>query len=549
MVLKRFSSAFDRRFFFFPLARTAPPPYAVPRWLKMSIYWYSRATSDPGECAMSDRAVAQFTEAILERDQPRTTDLFFHMARREGLREALAAVTKAEAPFVNVPAHINVRDGAIALVNNDHTILGLRTSVALRPFVLPGHELLPLLQSVWYIPAGLDIWNQLLGKYPGRYATMKGMNVPPPSYGPVVWQQEQDPIVEEGTLEQRLHAHMIATMTGDARRAHGLFLGLAAEPSSRVALRDHLLFLGLIDLQDTIIGRKARNTGHKALRARAVADLADFIGWDQAQGVYYMGVPDMAVGPLYYSLYDAACVVLAAEFPADAGKGLVANAGALSPGDVESFIDVLMTGSQDDVWGRLTALLKAGVSVRSLGDALQVGAAELILRTVVPRQFTDAQHAFDYSNVANYWLRSTSSPYQARVLYLMANFINDAARANKLFAPVSVSEPAGAVSLEALDEAILAFDISRATALASSWLQSGGDRAAYQAAVALTACKFQDDPHNQKITHSAFEEYAQNSTHLRDRLLVAPVRLLAGWPKMPGERECFARWEKEWRSL
>ena len=263
---------------------------------------------------MFDRAVAQLTEAILERDQPRTTDLFFRMVRREGrsLADALAVVTKAEAPFVNVPCHINVKDGAISLVNNDHTILGLRTSVALRPFVRPAEELLPLLQSVWYIPAGLDIWNQLLGRYPGRYATMKGMNVPPPSYGPVVWQHEQEPIVEEGTLEQRLHAHTIATVTGDARRAHGLFLGLAAEPESRAALRDHLLFLGLIDLQDTIIGRKARNTGHKALRARAVADLADFVGWDQAHGVYYMGVPDMAVGPLYYSLYDAACVLLTA---------------------------------------------------------------------------------------------------------------------------------------------------------------------------------------------------------------------------------------------
>jgi hypothetical protein len=376
---------------------------------------------------------------------------------------------------------------------------------------------------------------------------MKGMNVPPPSYGPVVWQQEQDPIVEEGTVAQRLHAHMIATMTGDARRAHGLFLGLAAEPSSRAALRDHLLFLGLIDLQDTIIGRKARNTGHKALRARAVADLADFIGWDQAQGVYYMGVPDMAVGPLYYSLYDAACVVLAAEFPADAGKGLVANTGALLAGDVEALIDLVTTGTQDEVWGHLTALLRDGVAIRSLGDALQIAAAELILRTTVPRQFTDAQHTFDYCNVANYWLRSTASPYQARVLYLMANFINDAARANKLFAPVPI-EPVSGVSLEALDEAILAFDIPRATALAHGWLASGGDRAAYQAAVALTACKFQDDPHNQKITHSSFEEYAQNSTHLRDRLLVAPVRLLAGWPKMPGERECYARWEKEWRS-
>ena len=497
---------------------------------------------------MSDRAVAQLTEAILERDQPRTTDLFFQMVRREGrsLGDALAVVTKAEAPFVNVPCHINMRDGAIALVNNDHTILGLRTSVALAPFLPQAQRLLPLLQSVWYIPAGLDIWNQLLGKYPGRYATMKGMNVPPPSYGPVVWQQEQAPIVEEGTLEERLHSYTIATMTGDARRAHGLFLGLAAEPSARKALRDHLLFLGLIDLQDTVVGRKARNTGHKALRARAVTDLTDVIGWEQAQGVHYMGVPDMAVGPLYYSLYDAVCVLLAAEFPEDAGKRLVANQGRLEPAEVEEFLALVLTGTQDEVWGRLTALLRGGASIRSIGDVLQVAAAELILRTTVPRQFTDAQHTFDYSNVANYWMRSTGSPYQARVLYLMANFINDQARANKLSSPMPIDDVPGDVSLQALDEAILAFDIPRSTALASAYLGKGGDRAAYQAAVALTACKFQDDPHNQKITHSAFEEHAHNSTHLRDRLLVAPVRLLAGWPKMPGERECYARWEKDW---
>jgi hypothetical protein len=498
---------------------------------------------------MPDRAVAQLTEAILERDQPRTTELFFTMVRREGrsLAEALAAVTQAEAPFVNVPCHVNVRDGAIALVNNDHTLLGLRTSVDLAPFLPPGSRLLPLLQSVWYIPAGLDIWNQLLGRYPGRYATMKGLNVPPPSHGPVVWQPEQPPIVEEGTVEERLHAHMIATMTGDSRRAHGLFLGLASEPAVRPALRDHLLFLGLIDLQDTIIGRKARNTGHKALRARAVTDLAEFIGWDRAQGVYYMGVPDMAVGPLYYSLYDAACVLLAAEFP-DAGKGLVANEGGLAPSEVEDLVALLMTATQDEVWAWLTAALRAGASVKRVGDALQIGAAELILRTTVPRQFTDAQHAFDYCNVANHWLRSTASPYRARVLYLMANFINDAARANRLQTPVPIDDvPGEAVSLAALDEAILALDVPRATALAAAYVRSGADRAAYQAAVALTACKFQDDPHNQKITHSAFEEYAHSSTPLRDRLLVAPVRLLAGWPKMPGERECYARWEKHWR--
>ena len=43
-------------------------------------------------------------------------------------------------------------------------------------------------------------------------------------------------------------------------------------------------------------------------------------------------------------------------------------------------------------------------------------------------------------------------------------------------------------------------------ALAKAYLKSGADRRAFQAAVAVTACKFQDDPHNQKITLSAYEE-------------------------------------------
>ena len=505
---------------------------------------------------MAIAATDRLTDAILQRDQPRTTDLFFQMVRREGhsVGEALGAVTAAEAPFVQVPNHINVRDGMITLVNNDHTILGLRTAVSLAPFLPESHRLLPLLQAVWYVPAGLDIWNQLLGKYPGRYATMKGMNVPPPSYGPVVWNRDEPPIVQEGSIAEQLHAHMIATMSGDVRRSYGLFLGLAGDARIRPLLRDHMLFLGLIDLQDTIIGRKARNTGHKALRARAVVDLADVIGWDQARGVYYIGVPDMAVGPLYYSLYDAACVTIAAEFP-DAGKSLkAANSLPLTPTEVEAMVQQLTEADPQTVWNLITAHLRNGKSLKSLGDTIQVGAAELILRTTVPRQFTDAQHAFDYCNVANYWMRTSDNPYQPRVLYLMANFVNDAARSNKLHTSVRESECAGfdfarrtpQSLLHELDEAILAYDVPRTTAVASAYLASGADRTAYMQTVALAACKFQDDPHNQKITHSTFEEYGHNGTHLRDHLLLATVRLLAGWPKMPGERDCYARFTKEW---
>jgi hypothetical protein len=504
-----------------------------------------------------DKAFDLLTEAILQRDQPRTTDLFHKMIVRDGrsIAEALSLVAAAEAPFVNVPCHVNIRDGNITLINNDHTLLGLRASTCLMPYLPERYRLLPLLQSVWYIGAGLDIWNQLLAKYPGRYATMKGIHVPPPDYGPVVWLEEAEPIREKGTLDERLHSYMIATMTGDSKRAHGLFLGIAEDEKNRSALRETIEFLGIIDLQDTVIGRKARNTGHKAIRARAVTDLANYIGWERSHGVFYMGVPDMAVGPLYYSLYDHVCVHINAEFPEDAGKNLKkTNQAKLSPLEVEEMLDVLMTADQDTVFNLVTTHLKAGKSIKSLGDVIQLGAAELILRNTIPRLYTTGQHPFDYCNVANNWLRTTDNPYQARALYLMANFVNDVAHENKFYTPITADEVAKfdlsgrspATLLKDLDEAIMALDAPRATAVADAYLRTGADRRPYMETVSLAACRFQDDPHNQKITISSFEEYENNETHLRDRLLLASARVLAGWVKMPGERDCFARFEKEW---
>ncbi|MGH7045544.1 MAG: hypothetical protein ACREE2_04035 [Stellaceae bacterium] len=503
-----------------------------------------------------DKAFDQLTGAILERDQARLTDLFYGLIVRDGrsIGDALSVVAAAEAPFVNVPCHINIKDGNIALTNNDHTLLGLRASTYLMPYLPEKYRLLPLLQSVWYVGAGLDIWNQLLFKYPGRYATMKGVQVPPPDYGPVVWLEDTRPIKEPGTLEDRLHSYMVATMTGDSKRCHGLFLGLADEPESRKALQETIEFLGLIDIQETVIGRKARNTGHKAIRARAVTDLASYIGWEKSHGVFYMGVPDMAVGPLYYSLYDAASVLAAAEFE-DSGKGLEAtNKTPLSPVEVEDLVQQLMLADGKTLWQLITRHLKNGISIRSLGDTIQLGAAELILRTTVARKFTNGQHPFDYCNVANNWLRHADSPYKPRILYLMANFINDVAHENNLVNSVIEDEIAGydghrrtpQALLGELDEAIMSLDYAKSTAVANAYLTSDADRRPYLETVSLCASRFQDDPHNQKITVSTFEEYGHNTTHLKDRLLLATPRLLAGWVKMPGERDCFARFEREW---
>ena len=165
--------------------------------------------------------------------------------------------------------------------------------------------------------------------------------------------------------------------------------------------------------------------------------------------MFYTGVPDMAIGPLYYSLYDAACVAITEAFP-DAGKSLKqTNQTPLTPAEVEEMVRLLMEADIQTVWDHAHRASAHGKSIRSLADTIQVGAAELILRTTVPRKFTEGQHPFDYCNTANYWLRTSDNPYQPRILYLMASFVNDAARANKLFCPVIGQEFSG-------------FDLSRA---------------------------------------------------------------------------------------
>ena len=305
-----------------------------------------------------------------------------------------------------------------------------------------------------------------------------------------------------------------------------------------------------------MIGRKARNTGHKAIRARAVTDLANYIGWERSHGVFYMGVPDMAVGPLYYSLYDAACVRINAEFPEDAGKNLrQTNQTPLSPREVEEMLDLLMTADQDTVFDLITAHLKSGKSIKSLGDTIQIGAAELILRTTVPRQFTNGQHPFDYCNVANNWMRTHRQSVPGAHPVSDGEF-HQRRRAREQAADAGHRQGGRRRSISPARRRRRCSARStrrswRSTARAPPrWptpiCAPGRDRRPYMETVALAACRFQDDPHNQKITISTFEEYGHNSTHLRDRLLLATPRLLAGWVKMPGERDCFARFEKEW---
>jgi hypothetical protein len=160
-----------------------------------------------------DKMFGRIEEAILSYDQSTTAGLFHQMVAGDGrsIGDVLALIMEAEAPYIQVPNHINLKNGDVVLTNNDHTIFGLRTSTDLMRYLPKEYRLLPLMQSVWYIPAGLDIWNQLLFEYPGRYALMKGVDVPRTGQTPVVWACDQQPRVQgkdaRGAAAQPSHRH------------------------------------------------------------------------------------------------------------------------------------------------------------------------------------------------------------------------------------------------------------------------------------------------------------------------------------------------------
>ena len=169
---------------------------------------------------------------------------------------------------------------------------------------------LPLAQTIWYIPSGLDIWNQKILKAPGHYATRgyKMPNTTPPA--PVVYWPDQEPLRESGPLNERLNNWLTLVERGQVIDAYRVFLGLMEETEHRKEVLAQLVFAGLIDVQDRMLYNRSYTTGHKAYRARSVVEIGNAIGWDNAHDVIYAGALDIAVGPRWHSVYEMACNIV-----------------------------------------------------------------------------------------------------------------------------------------------------------------------------------------------------------------------------------------------
>src|SRR5881227_1989736 len=246
-------------------------------------------------------------DRILARDQKGASDVYYDLVReRRPLKEIIAEAVRIHAPYTHVPYHERIDDGYVNFVNNDHCLLSARAATQLTRMVPEKLAALPLAQTIWYIPSGLDIWNQKILKAPGHYATRgyKMPNTAPPK--PVVYWPDQGPLRETGPLNERLNQWLTLVERGQVIDAYRTFLGLMEETAHRQEVLAQLVFAGLINVQDRMLFNRSYTTGHKAYRARATGELGPAVGWSNAHALVYAGVRDMAVGPDWYSFFEMA---------------------------------------------------------------------------------------------------------------------------------------------------------------------------------------------------------------------------------------------------
>jgi hypothetical protein len=510
----------------------------------------------------SDPLYSALEERILDRDQKGASEVYYGLVKAgRPLPEMLREAVRIHAPYTHVPYHERIDDGYVNFVNNDHCLLSARAALHLSKMLPRTVSGLPMAQTIWYIPTGLDIWNQKIGKAPGHYS--RGLQMadgPPPA--PVVHWPDQQPLALDGPLKNRLGHWATLVHRGQVVEAYRVFLGLMADPAERRAALAELAFAGLIDVQDRSFQNRSYTTGHKSFRARATIELGEAIGWDAAHDVLYAGALDLAVGPRWYSLYELACNAVTVYLEGQAlhavpyagateqERALLANRTPLTAAESNDLIETVLRQPEPAYLRKVTELLKAGKNPRSILDALQVGCAEVVLETHGELNFSLPQHCYEYCNTLGWFWDTFDHPQRIKLLYLAAAYLNQDAFHQKLIGellPMRVEKPVNAAGLDAgrlaagVEAAVLSLDAPKAVGWTAAYLESGNDRGPLVQALAMAASRLGNDPHNQEIGLCMLEDYGKNRDPARDRLLLAAAHHTARHRKYGDPLDCSRR--------
>jgi hypothetical protein len=520
-------------------------------------------------------SVDALREHILTANYPKAAATFCDLIKDgHRLDDLVRVAIDTTAPFVQAPSHVMPKaDGTQRGVNYDHTVLGWRASLKMMPSMSGYRSLLPVAQAIWYVPQGLDVWSQINCDFPGHYARDQERcddrdHVPPydppvsfdgPAWStPKVHFEDHAPLLD-GSPEERLMRMQYAIMQGERVEAYRLFLGLAGEPEQRTRLKDAILAAGIFDLQQTIIQRGGyQNIGHKALRARAMVDIADHLGWENSHGLFYTVVPDLGCMPRFFELWHVTTLMLPQEFRNWQQLKQV-NTSPLTEEEIDETIDVVLWGRPEHVSAHLTKLLRRGRALLAIADALVIAFSRYELQVMQhPVSFFTPGHAFDYLNVVNHWLRTYDNPHQAKALYFAALFINDVIRANMMFPrdPAAEFEPPASHAramaaksdpelLAELEDACTVQDPSRALAAVDEYLSRTDERQALIDTLCYAAGKVQNDPHVERKCITSVEEYRYNQTSRKDDILRGWAKYVARAIRRSTALDCYDLYKRE----
>jgi hypothetical protein len=514
-------------------------------------------------------AIARMAEHLIEARHAETTRDFCELLR-DGARPVGLGMEamKVASPFLNVPAHFMIKpDKSIRGVAYDHVVLGLWRSLSMSKLMPKQYRELPLTQAIWYMPQGLDVWNQLQCEFPGQYAEQSKC----PEIKVVVPKQHFDecqPLLE-GSFKERLELMLFSILQGDKAKAFQAFLGLAEDAAcdeeKRKAVESTVIFAGIIDVPGPRMVPPTMahisTAAHKAIRARAMVDVANAIGWENAYPVFFVVIPDLANSPRSYDLLETATTYLG-QFGKEALGLAETNVAQLNPREVDDFASVMLYGSATDVFEKVTSLLAAGKSVLSINETASLAASRL-MSSIEQKSFTGfspATHCFDYTNVVSYWLRNYNHPERVKVAYFAPFFVNEATRTVRKQPIMPDDEFAvrpedydGHVEQLSLKEILTELsaacgnqDAARAAALTKGYLGRSRDRQKLAETLAFEAAKWEGDPHIARNAMSHFEEF--NSSSLpgasRDELFYSWVRFLSRTHKRSYEFNCLGIYQE-----
>jgi hypothetical protein len=234
----------------------------------------------------------------------------------------------------------------------------------------------------------------------------------------------------------------------------------------------------------------------------------------------------------------------------EAELAVLRQSDAVNQEESTALIEAILRGEELDGLKVLTQILKAGKSPRAIVDVIQIAAAQVVLETQTPENFSMPHHCYEYCNTLAWFYDNFEHPRRLRLLYVAAAFLNRVAGHQRGIGDVhsvSIQKPAGADRLgaaqllERVDTAICALSGVESLGWVQAYCDNYADRQPLVERIALAASKLGNDPHNQEIAQCMLMDFGTNRHPERDKLLLAAAYHTAMHRKYGDPLECARR--------